>query len=242
MQQGEGSGAGGREDHQPPGETGPLGIEEGMPRQSLNNVPIQNVVETTEVCCQEVGHRAPWGPDNQHEQHVQEGGGPVCPAVPDMCPRRQGVLLPGGNLLQHTATPEAACQGLTGVVASSPLVQHALQEHGGQRPNILNTIRSVEPRPLYRAVKESVAIARQQGSTGDMNRCQEWGAPRVPIISVAGGDQQEGCVGAWRQGDHNPNQEWSGIMLEEIKSGSRKMVVLWDQGQTHGGGEDGGVA
>ena len=84
-------------------------------------------------------------------------------------------------------------------VASSPLVVHALQEHGGKRPNILHVIKSIEPRPLYRAIRESVAISCQQGDPGDMNRCQEWGAPRVPILKVSGGTQNPQQLG---QGDN----------------------------------------
>ena len=111
-------------------------------------------------------------------------------------------------------------------VATSPLVDHAIRVHGGVRPQVLYLIKNVEPRPLYRAIRESVAIASQPMDDRNLNRCQEWGAPRVPILTVRGGDPAQG-----NKDDNvgpNPNPVWSRDTLEEIAMGSRKRVRLWD--------------
>ena len=137
-------------------------------------------------------------------------------------------------------------------IASSPVVIHAIQVHGGVRPRILSMIKSIEPRPLYRAIRESVAIAMQPWGDGNMNRCQEWGAPRVPILAVRGaGDPEDGPGGGGAGIVHNKNPSWSRKMLDEIEVGSRKRVKLrnnvneknseddqeWDTEVGEGGGE-----
>ena len=74
-------------------------------------------------------------------------------------------------------------------ITSSPLVVHALEEHGGMRPKFLAVVRNTEPRALYRIVRESVMIGGQPFGPQNMNRCQEWGVPRVPVLSSLGGDK-----------------------------------------------------
>ena len=95
---------------------------------------------------------------------------------------------------------------------SSPLVMHAVQEHGGVRPNYIFTTAAVEPRPLYRAVRESVQIGSQPWGPDNLNRCQEWGVPRVPILSVLGGD-----VGVpVKPGRDNPRPGWTADTMTSI--------------------------
>ena len=55
---------------------------------------------------------------------------------------------------------EHSCDLALGV-ATSPLVLHTVEEHGGIRPKVLYTVSHLEPRPLYRAVRESVLISAQ---------------------------------------------------------------------------------
>ena len=120
-------------------------------------------------------------------------------------------------------------QDLAQGMAASPLVVHAVQVHGGVRPKILSIIKNVEPRPLYRVVRESVSISMQPWGDGNMNRCQEWGAPRVPILTVRGaGDPEDGPGGGGGGVVHNKNPVWSRMILDEIEIGSRKRVRLRD--------------
>ena len=129
-----------------------------------------------------------------------------------------------------------------GTVAS-PLVIHALEEHGGQKPEMLAIVDKLEPSALYRAAHESVKISKLPQGPTKMNRCQEWGAPRVPVVSVmGGGDEPEGgddgeagvvrrslCA---RSGDNNPRMEWTAEMMEKVKEGSIKrikLVTAWDR-------------
>ena len=113
---------------------------------------------------------------------------------------------------------------------SSPLVTHAIQEHGGKRPRFLYLIQSLEPKPLYRAVRESVMIARQPAGAGNLNRCQEWGTPRVPILCVSGGDEDRGPVQV--TGSINPRPVWTAAVNEKMDAGEwkrgRDRVVLWE--------------
>ena len=140
-------------------------------------------------------------------------------------------LLGRGSLYQGESSHSARqrqgqhARDLEQGVTSSPLVDHAIRVHGGVRPKVLYVVKDIEPRPLYRAVRESVAITKQPLSESNLNRCQEWGAPRVPILTVRGGDvgegDQEDRVGP------NPNPDWSRKVLEEVGLGTRKRVK-WD--------------
>ena len=107
---------------------------------------------------------------------------------------------------------------------SSPLVMHAVQEHGGVRPNYIFTTAAVEPRPLYRAVRESVQIGSQPWGPDNLNRCQEWGVPRVPILSVLGGD-----VGVpVKPGRDNPRPGWTADTMTSIgtRPGFKRVKLL----------------
>ena len=99
---------------------------------------------------------------------------------------------------------------------------HTIQEHGGVIPKFIHTVSSVEMRPLYRAVRESVQIAAQPQGPNNLNRCQEWGVPRVPILAVGGGDnQREVCSGT-----DNPNPGWTAKIMDKVHQGSLKRVRL----------------
>ena len=113
-------------------------------------------------------------------------------------------------------------------VAASPLVEHTVRVHGGVRPQVLYMIKAVEPKPLYRAVRESVAISLQPGGDANLNRCQEWGAPRVPILTAQGGDKGQECGDREDRVGPNPNLRWAKMILEEVEMGVRKRVKLWD--------------
>ena len=65
---------------------------------------------------------------------------------------------------------------------------HFIKEHGGRRAPFVFMIAKVEPKPLYRAVCESVEIGFLQRGPDNINQCHEWGAPQVHILSVEGGD------------------------------------------------------
>ena len=142
----------------------------------------------------------------------------------------------------------------SGTVAS-PLVIHALEEHGGQKPDMLAIVDKLEPSALYRAARESVKIAKLPEGPTNMNRCQEWGAPRVPVVSVMGGgddpdldgDREDGETGVRRRsayakpGANNPRLEWTAEMMLKVKEGSIKRVKLvsaWDKDKDNGNVDD----
>ena len=110
-------------------------------------------------------------------------------------------------------------QGSTGC----PLVVHSIKQHGGLRPAFLAVITRVEPNALYRACRESVQIANQPTGPRNMNRCQEWGKPRVPILVATGGDGMEESKEPWP----NPRPEWSTAVLERLKEGRLKRIKYW---------------
>ena len=137
---------------------------------------------------------------------------------------------------EHLAALE---QGL----ASSPLTMHAVEEHGGRVPRYIFTIGTIEPRPLYRAIRESVEIGQLPSGHENLNRCQEWGAPRVPILSVAGGDPGAGAAAAIRPGLLNDRPEWTSNTLEDIRlTGVKRVQLVHDQGEDSHRGMDHGPA
>ena len=93
---------------------------------------------------------------------------------------------------------------------SNSMVMHSLEVHGGKRPNFLSLINRIKPRPLYRAVCEAIQIAKMPAGPENINHCQEWGTPRVPILTVTGGDMPITVPG------HNPRQDWTQRMLDQI--------------------------
>ena len=73
---------------------------------------------------------------------------------------------------------------LSSGLVTLPLVHHTLEVHCGIRPRFVATIGSLEATPLYSVVRESVNISCLPAGQGNLNRCQEWGCPRIPIITV----------------------------------------------------------
>ena len=128
-------------------------------------------------------------------------------------------------------------------VAASPLVAHAVEVHGGRTPSFLFTIGTIEPRPPHRAVRESVEIAALPNGIENMNRCQEWGVPRVPILTVSGGDPPQPLNAA---DGLNERPDWSKETMEGIREGRVKRVRLIpmtdnpDSGAEERDGEDAG--
>ena len=108
---------------------------------------------------------------------------------------------------------------------SSPLVLHSIEQHGGRRPNYLSLISHIEDKPLYRAIRESVRISSMAEGPGKLNRCNEWGAPRVPVLTARGGDgelhnQQKITVS-------NPRPAWTKAITEGIERGTCKRIRYW---------------
>ena len=103
------------------------------------------------------------------------------------------------------------------------MVQHGIEVHGGTRPDYLSLIYSIEPKPLYRAAREAVLIGMQPAGPSNINRCQEWGTPQVPVLTAQGGDRDlsDGTVA-------NPRPEWSRDQLNRIKQGTLKRIKYWN--------------
>ena len=108
-------------------------------------------------------------------------------------------------------------------LAANPMVHHSVEVHGGLKPNYTAMIHTVEPRPLYRAVREAVQIGQQPLGPSNINRCMEWGTPRVPVLAM---------VGSMDHRVHppttNPRPEWSQSTLDQIRGGSTKRIKYWD--------------
>ena len=54
-----------------------------------------------------------------------------------------------------------------------------------------------------------------------MNKCNEWGAPRVPVLAVHGGDNT-----TTRPGEFNPRSEWTKTITTKIESGTLKRIKV----------------
>ena len=116
-------------------------------------------------------------------------------------------------------------QDLSSGLVTSPLVHHTLEVHGGIRLRFVAAIGSLEATPLYRVVRESVNISCLPAGQGNLNRCQEWGCPRIPIIAVQGGGQPPPTQG---QLAPNPRPGWTKRVFEVIEEGRTKRVRLCD--------------
>ena len=108
-------------------------------------------------------------------------------------------------------------------LASNPMVQHSVEVHGGKKPHYLSLINTIEKRPLYRAVRESVQIGQMERGPGNINRCNEWGTPRVPMLSVVGGD----AAAQANVGVSNPRPDWTKETMLGIKEGRVKRIRYW---------------
>ena len=99
---------------------------------------------------------------------------------------------------------------------TNPLVIHSLEVHGGEKPDFLAAITRVEPRALYRVCREAVLISNQSSGPRCLNKCSEWGSPRVPVLSSRGGDQEdeslETGLGPQESQDPIPGLAWSKSM------------------------------
>ena len=61
----------------------------------------------------------------------------------------------------------------------------------------------------------------------NMNRCQERGMPRIPVLSSMGGD--EAPKPQVTTGANNPYPGWSLKVLKDISESNLRRVRLWDQ-------------
>ena len=108
----------------------------------------------------------------------------------------------------------------------NPMVIHSVEMHGGKKPLYLSLINAIEPKPVYRAVRESVQISGMPEGPTTLNRCQEWGAPRVPILQVTGGGDDPSNTTLANL--PNERREWSRDMLDKINNGACKRIIYWD--------------
>ena len=109
-------------------------------------------------------------------------------------------------------------------LVSAPMVQHSIEAHGGTRPDYLGLIHLIEPKPLYHAVRESVLIGMMPSGLPNINRCNEWGAPRVPVLVATGGDDEDDGKPLV-----NPRPSWSKDLMIQIKRGNVKRIKYWDE-------------
>ena len=75
-------------------------------------------------------------------------------------------------------------------------------------------------------VRESVQISEMPEGLTRLNRCQEWGAPRVPVLSAQGGDGPEVVLPS-----KNPRPEWTQRILSEIADGGCKILRYWTESE-----------
>ena len=94
---------------------------------------------------------------------------------------------------------------------------------GVTSPNFLSIVSDIEPRPLYRIVCESVKIGGLPHGPQNMNQCQEWGMPCVPVLSSLGGDPDPDHR---LPADPGTKSEWSVRILKDILESGLKRVKL----------------
>ena len=119
-------------------------------------------------------------------------------------------------------------QGVEKGLVSCPMVHHSIEAHEGKRPHYTSIITNIEPSPLYIAVREACQIASNKPGLGNINRCQEWGQPQVPVLWVQGGDPDPGD-GAQAGGEPcNPRPEWTASVLDRLKQGTLKRIKYYE--------------
>ena len=96
---------------------------------------------------------------------------------------------------------------------------HTLEIHGGETPQMLALLDKVEPRPMYRIIREAVMIEQMEDSMYNMNRCQEmtglWGAqPKLTRVVMQGGRQSPELLAP-----ENPNPMWTAEVKRKIHQG-----------------------
>ena len=106
---------------------------------------------------------------------------------------------------------------------ANPLVLHSVECHGGSRPHFLALVNAIESQPLYRAVCEAVQIAQMPAGPQSLNKCQEWGAPWVPVLQVVGGDEDSPGPAP------NLLPDWSKSTLDQNNNGQIKWIKYWDK-------------
>ena len=135
---------------------------------------------------------------------------------------------------RHSMHRSALVQGLT----SSPLVHHALEVHGGIKLQYVAVIRTLEPKPLQRVVREAVHISCQPSGPANLNRCMEWGCPWVPVLRATGGDNERDKTRPSEiqelTANPNPRPNWSRRILEMVKEGRAAKVRLRQPGDREG--------
>ena len=76
---------------------------------------------------------------------------------------------------------------------------------------------------MYRAVREAVQIGHQPPGPSNINRCMEWGNPRVPILTTVGAFDIRPPPPPM-----NPCAAWSKVGLDQVKEGKVKRIKYWD--------------
>ena len=115
-------------------------------------------------------------------------------------------------------------QDLKNGVVTSPLVMHTVDVHGGETSRFLTILDCVEPKAMYRLIRESILIeAMDHSSPYNMNRCQEWGSRSIlPEVQVTGGSRWSMEVVP----EEYPNPAWTAEIKRKIEEGGVKRVVL----------------
>ena len=73
------------------------------------------------------------------------------------------------------------------------------------------------------SVREAVQISMMPwGGVQKLNRCMEWGQPRIPVLSATGGDDDPPGGGVI-----NPRPDWSRTVMEKIREGNMKRIKYW---------------
>ena len=113
-------------------------------------------------------------------------------------------------------------------VLSSPLVMHAVDVHGGARPNFLAVVDRVESRALHRVVREALEVSAQPDSPSNINRCMEWGvgASLLLQLGVSGGEQPQDVEGL---GPSNPCPQWAEEIRRAKERGLKRIQYITEE-------------
>ena len=114
---------------------------------------------------QEEWHQAACLPGDPVQPPVQEGGPKLLPPVPGLCNAGVRSVYWGesGRSARQRHGEHAA--GVERGDVANPLVYHSVECHGGKQPHFLALVNTIEPKPLYQAVREAVQITQMPPGT-----------------------------------------------------------------------------
>ena len=110
------------------------------------------------------------------------------------------------------------------------MVRHAWEEHAGQKPDFLMSVKSRHKKALDRLVQEAINIVSlsRGPQDEDLNSRSEWGQARFPRITMT--MPHQGRPGSNPNEDSNPQFRvyLAAVNAAERAGGKRKVTIGWN--------------